>query len=148
MDIKILKRCAGMKPHSLPAQAWLAAMLLAGANVRAELIVKADEPKTTGNKTVIKLTLKNTFQERIESVRATVFLLDDQGKVAGQGVKWIIGGTKDKPPLAADATTTYNFVITSDKPFTKAKVTLNRIVLEGGKLADVTKPNRAEVTPK
>jgi hypothetical protein len=31
------------------------------------------------------------------------------------------------------ASTTYNFVIKTDKPFTKTKLIFNRIVLEGGK---------------
>jgi hypothetical protein len=137
-----------MKPRITRALVWLVAALLGTLALPAELIVKVDEPKTTGNKTVIKLTFKNTFKERVESARATVFLLDDQGKVVGQAVQWVIGGTKDNPPLAPDAAATYNFVIAPDRPFTKTKVTLNRIVLEGGKLADVTKPNRAELTPK
>lgn len=38
----------------------------------ANLMVKVNEPKTTGQKTLIKLELKNTFKEKIESVRATV----------------------------------------------------------------------------
>src|ERR1051326_6068160 len=120
----MLNRYGRMNPHIVPA-AWLAAALLTRPAVRADLIVKADAPKTTGNKTVIKLTLKNTFKETVESARATVFLLDDQGQVAGQAAQWIIGGTKTKPSLPPDATTTYIFVIAADKPFTKTKIILN-----------------------
>ena len=65
----------------------------------AKLEVKVSEPKTTGKKALIKLELKNTFTEKIESARAVVFLLDDQGKVVGQMTRWVIGGTKDKPAL-------------------------------------------------
>ena len=100
--------------------------------------MRVDEPKTVGSKAVIKLTLKNTFKESVESARATVFLLDERGQVVGQAVQWVIG-TKDKPPLAPDATTTYNFVVPMDKPFTKTRVSFNRIILEGGKVADATR---------
>jgi hypothetical protein len=45
--------------------------------------------------------------------------------------------------LAAGATNAFHFVITSDKPFTTtnltAKVNFSRVILEGGKLADVSK---------
>jgi predicted anti-sigma-YlaC factor YlaD len=47
------------------------------------------------------------------------------------------------PLLAAGATNVFNFVVTASKPFTRtnltAKVTFSRVVLEGGKLADVAK---------
>ncbi len=103
----------------------------------ANLAVKVGEPKTTGGKVVIKLEMKNTFTEKIESARAVVFLFDDQGKVVGQTTRWVIGGTKDKPALAPDSKTTYNFVVPTDKPFTKTKVSFNRVILEGGKVFDV-----------
>ena len=105
----------------------------------ANLVVKFGEPKTTGGKVVIKLEMKNTFTEKIESARAVVFLFDDQGKVVGQTTRWVIGGTKDKPSLVPDAKTTYNFVVPTDKPFTKTKVSFNRVILEGGKTVDVNK---------
>jgi len=104
-----------------------------------ELEVTVNEPKTTGSKAIIKLELKNTFKEKIESARAVVFLLDDQGKVVGQITRWVIGGTKDKPALASGAKTTFNFVVPTEKPFTKTKVSFNRVILEGGKTADVNK---------
>jgi len=50
-----------------------------------------------------------------------------------------IGGTKDMPPLAPAAKTTFTFVIQTVRPFTKTKVTVTRLLLEGGKLADVNK---------
>jgi hypothetical protein len=103
---------------------------------RANLVVTVNEPKTTGTKAVIRLELKNTFTEKIESARAVVFLLDDQGKVVGQMTRWVIGGTKDKPSLAPDAKTTFNFVVPTDKVFTETKVNFNRVVLEGGKSVD------------
>jgi hypothetical protein len=111
--------------------------LLCTTNIEAALTVKVSEPKQIGQKAVIKLTMKNTFAEKIESARAQVFLLDDKGKVVGQSARWVIGGTKDKPPLAPDAETTFNFVVPSDKPFVTNQVTFIRLILEGGKVVDV-----------
>ncbi len=105
----------------------------------ANLVVRVGEPKTTGGKAVTKLEMKNTFKANIESARAVVFLIDDHGKVVGQTTRWVIGGTKDKPALAPDAKTTFNFVVPTDKPFTKTKVSFNRVILEGGKTVDVNK---------
>jgi len=54
--------------------------------------------------------------------------------------RWVIGGgTKDRPALLPDAAADYNFVASTEKPFTTIKVTFNRLVLEGGKLGDATK---------
>jgi len=59
----------------------------------------------------------------------------------GQGTRWVIGGGKDKQAWAAGATNTFQFVVTTDKPITTTnltdKVNFNRVVLEGGKLADL-----------
>ncbi|MDB6031216.1 MAG: hypothetical protein JWM16_1554 [Verrucomicrobiales bacterium] len=104
--------------------------------VSAELRLKIEETKATGNKAVMKLSLKNKFAEKIESARAQVFLLNDEGKVVGQAVQWVIGGTKDKLPLEHDATRPFKFVIPVEKPFTKSKITVTRIILEGGKSID------------
>jgi len=41
--------------------------------------------------------------------------------------------------LAPKDSTTYNFVVTAEKPFVSTKVICLRIVLEGGKLADPQK---------
>ena len=108
-----------------------------GKPTRAALTVKADEPKQIGKKVVIKLNMKNTFKEKIESGHAQVFLVDDKGNVVGQAARWVIGGTKDKPMLAPDAETSFNFVLQTDRPFVTNKVTFTRIVLEGGRLAGV-----------
>lgn len=123
----------------------LSASMLATGSVHAALIVMVDSSKQIGKKVVIKLTMKNAFTEKVESARAQVFLLDDKGKITGQAVRWVIGGTKDRPALAPNAETTFNFVVATDKPFATNKVTLTRIVLEGGKLADVTK--EVNITP-
>ena len=105
--------------------------------VDAALAVKVDSPATVGTKTIVKLTIKNTFSEKVESARAQVFLTDDNGKIVGQAVQWVIGGKKDRPPLAPDASVEFNFVIQTDKPFKTAKVSFIRVLLEGGKGVDV-----------
>ena len=111
---------------------------------RAAISVKLDKPKTTGNKAVVKLTLKNTFTQKIEGARATVFLIGEQDKIIGQRTAWVIGGEPNKPALKPDATATYNFVIDTDKPVTSARVIFNRVILENGKLADPQKDVKIE----
>jgi hypothetical protein len=59
----------------------------------------------------------------------------------GQSTKWVIGGIKDRPALQPKSSTIFNFVITSPQPWTMtnltAKVSFSRIVLDGGKQADI-----------
>lgn len=109
----------------------------------AQLAVTVSPVKVAGQKAVVPLAMKNGLAEKVASARAVVFLLDEQGKMVGQSTKWIIGGSEDKPGLAAGATNTLFFVITGDKPFgttnLTAKVSFSRIILEGGKLADANK---------
>jgi len=86
--------------------------------------------------------MKNGLSEKVESARAVVFLLDEQGKMVGQATRWVIGGSNTNG-LAAGATNAFHFVVTADKQFATtnltARVSFSRIVLEGGKLADVAK---------
>ncbi len=124
-------------------------MLLLGTTLaQAQLAVTVSPPKMTGQKAIVPLAMKNGFSEKIESARAVVFLLDEQGKMVGQGTRWVIGGSQDKPGLAAGATNAFHLVIANDKPFTTtnltAKVTFSRVVLEGGKVADVNKSVQIE----
>jgi len=121
----------------------LACLALFHAAAQAQLVVTVSPPKVIGQKAIVPLTLKNNLSEKIESARAVVFLLDDQGKAVGQPTtRWVIGGSHTNG-LAAGATNAFHFVIISDKPFTTtnltAKVSFSRVVLDGGKLADVTK---------
>jgi hypothetical protein len=113
--------------------------LLLSNNLHAKLAVTINSRNVSSVKAVITVAMKNTFTNKVESARAQVFLFDAEGKVVGQGVNWVIGGTKDRPPLAPGATNTYHFVIPTEKPFSEAKVTFSRIILEGGKLADPIK---------
>jgi hypothetical protein len=106
------------------------------ANAFGKLTIKLNQPQQAAGKTLVKLTLRNTFTNKVESARATLFLLNDDEKVVGQSSQWVVGGTKDKPALAPGASATYNFVVPTDKPFTKAKLIFNRIILEGGRQVD------------
>ena len=110
---------------------------------QAQLVVTVSPPKITGQKAVVPLAMKNDLAQKVESARAVVFLLDDHGKMVGQGTRWVIGGSQDKPGLATGATNSFFFVIQADKPFTTTNLTVklnfSRVLLEGGKLADATK---------
>ncbi len=121
----------------------LAALMLCPLLASAQLAVTVSPVKVTGQKAVVPLAMKNSFSEKVESARAVVFLLDDQGKMVGQSTKWVIGGGRDKPGLAPGGTNAFNFVIPTDKlPTTTnltVKVSFSRVVLVGGKLADVAK---------
>ena len=126
----------------------LAAWLLVGVSANAQLAVTVSPVKVIGHKAVAPLAMKNDFAQKVESARAAVFLADERGKVVGQATRWVIGGSQDRPGLAAGATNVFHFVITSDKPFTTtnltARVSFSRVVLEGGKLADIAKDVRVE----
>ena len=105
----------------------------------AALLIRLNESKNYGQKSILKMELQNTYIESIESARAVVFLIDNSDKVVGQQTRWILNGTKGKPALAPNATSTFNFVVQSEKPFTKTKVIVTRIVLANGTLGDLNK---------
>ena len=116
---------------------WLG---LSGA--QAKLAVKAEDPKSVGEKSVIKLTLKNTFAEKVEPARATLFLLDEKGKPVKQITRWVIGGTKEQPALASGSSAIYNFVLTTHNrglPHLRQAKLVSRIALEDGGLPDPLK---------
>ncbi|TAL06776.1 MAG: hypothetical protein EPO07_01305 [Verrucomicrobia bacterium] len=129
-----------MMNYLLRALACLALFCVAA---QAQLAVAVSPPKVIGQKAVVPLAMKNNFSDKIESARAAVFLLDEQGKMVGQATHWVIGGNQDRPGLAAGATNVFYFVVNNAThlPMTNltTKVTFNRIVLEGSKLADVNK---------
>lgn len=127
------------------------AMLLVPVMAWTQLAVSVSPTKVVGQKAVVPLAMKNGFSEKIESARAVVFLLDEQGRTVGQPTtRWVIGGSADKAGLAAGATNAFHFIVASEKPFTStnltAKVSFSRVVLEGGKLADVNKSVVLEYT--
>ena len=118
-------------------------LLLAATAAQAQLAVTVSPVKIVGQKAIVPLALTNRFNEKIESARAAVFLLDKDGKMVGQTTRWVIGGSADKPGLAAGATNAFNFVVTGIKPIDttnlNARVIFSRVILEGGKLVDVHK---------
>lgn len=117
--------------------------LICAATAQAQLAVMVSPPKIVGQKAVVKLAMKNNLADKVESARAVCFLLNEQGAMIGQSTKWVIGGTKDRPPLAPKDETTFNFVMTSPQTWTTtnltAKVSFSRVVLDGNKLADPKK---------
>ena len=130
----------------------VAVALLCGMTVQAQLSVTVSPVKVTGQKAIVPLAMQNNLAERVESARAAVFLLDEHGKLVAQGTRWVIGGSEGKLGLAVGATNAFYFVIASDKPFATtnlaAKVSFNRVVMEGGKVADVTKSVQVEHAEK
>jgi hypothetical protein len=132
--------------YSIPFVVFI--LLSSAGLVNGALALKIGKPKTYGQKAIVKMDLQNTFTNNIESVRAAVFLLNDSGKIVGQETRWILGGTKERPALAPMAKTTFHFVVQSTKPFSKTKVTVTRIVLEGGILANVYKDVQMESVVK
>lgn len=126
--------------------------LFCAISLRAQLAVTVSPPKITGQKAVVTLAMKNSLAEKVESARAVCFLLDEQGKMAGQATKWVIGGTKDRPALEPKGETTFNFVITGSQPFATtnltAKVSFSRVILDGGKLANVAKDVSVTAAPQ
>ncbi len=114
--------------------------ILSAITAPAQLAVAVSSPKVTGNKAVVSLTMTNNFIEKIESARAAVFLLDEDGKMIGQSTRWVIG-EKNVQHWSQKGETSFNFVIPTTKPFTTtnltAKVNFTRLVLEGGKLSDL-----------
>lgn len=115
-------------------------LILFPALVQAQLAVTVSSPKLTGQKAVVSLLMQNHFNQKIESARASLFLLDANGKMVGQSTKWVIGGAPSHTELAPGATNAFYFVLTADKPITTtnltAKTVFNRVVLEGGRLAN------------
>lgn len=110
-------------------------------HAQAQFAVTISPVKLIGQKVVVQLAITNNLAQSVESARAVCFLLDGQGKMVGQSSKWIIGGTKDRAGLQPKSGTQFNFVISSPQSFSvtnlTAKVSISRVVLGDGRLADV-----------
>lgn len=119
----------------------IAVLWLVTTASQAQLFVTVSPVKVTGQKAVVPLALKNNFSEKIQSARAVVFLMDEQGRMVGTKTDWVIGGTKERPALESGKETTYNFSITASHPLTSTnlttKITVSQLLLEGGKTVDV-----------
>jgi hypothetical protein len=118
-----------------------AGVLLFPSLVMAQLAVTVLPPKIEAQKAVVGLKMRNGFAEKIESARAICFLLDEQGKMVGQSAKWVIG--QNKIGLEPDAANSFNFVVTSPRPFATtnltAKVSFSRLILSDGKSVNPSK---------
>ena len=118
----------------------LCLLLACAITASAQLTVTVSPVKIIGQKAVVTLAMTNKLADKVESARAVVFLLDDKGKMVGQSTKWVIGGMKNRPALGPKGKTTFNFVITTPQSFSStnltAKVSFNRLLLAGDKLAD------------
>jgi hypothetical protein len=129
-----------------PIVRLLTLLLLCSNTIQAQLAVTVSPPKVVGQKAVVQLKLKNDLATKVESARAVCFLLDDQGKLAGQSTKWVIG--QNHTSLEPKGETTFNFVITSPQPWPTtnltAKVSFTRVSLDDGKPLDVAKDVRID----
>src|SRR5437899_1135462 len=79
-------------------------LLMGALTAQAQLSVTVAPVKVIGQKAVVPLAMKNNLTEKVESARAVMFVLDEQGKAVGQATRWVIGGSQDKSGLAAGAT--------------------------------------------
>jgi hypothetical protein len=114
-------------------------LMLVLETARASLSVKVDDPKPAEGKALVKITMVNTFSNKVESARATLFLLDEKGKAVAQKAEWVIGGTKERRPLEPNGTAIYYFNVPTNKPFKKARVIFTRIILENGQVVQAGK---------
>jgi hypothetical protein len=118
-------------------------LLLIADIAHAQINVTVSSPKTVGQKVFVELAMTNNLANKVESARATCFLLDDQGKMIGESTKWVIGGTKDRPALEPKNAATFDFVITTRQQLTTtnltARISFNLVTLPGGKSAEPAK---------
>lgn len=132
-----------MKIISLTALLFVSTIIWA----QAQLAVTVAPPKVTGQKVIVQLDMTNELTNEVKSARAICLLLDEQGKMMGQSTKWVIG--QNKKALEPNTEAKFSFVITSPQPLVSsnltAKVIFSRLILEGGKVADV--PRTVEVVP-
>ena len=137
---------------------WLhLVLLLLPLATYAQLEVRLLETQQSGNKSLVKLELNNTYDQAIKDARAWVFLMDEEGKVVGNKAAWIIGGEKSgpenrvQPPLKKGEKNEYTLAMDmlrskkeDESPF-KAKITFSRIILADGTPVN---PQEAVVAPK
>lgn len=108
----------------------LLVLMLSQLGAQIELTVTEVRGDTTHG--AVGLKLKNTFTQEIRSARVWVLAIDSDGKVAGTKAQWIVGGDTSSPGLSEDAEENYLVPIQAERPFSTAKVTFSRIILEDG----------------
>lgn len=118
--------------------------LFTALSLHGNLEVSVTEQLSAGNKGLVKLKMKNQFSQGVKGARAWVFLMDDNGKVVGNKAQWLVGGTeenlkKDPQGLEVGEELEASMVIDTQKPFTKTKVTLSKLILSDGNSVDPRK---------
>lgn len=107
-----------------------------GQTCTAQLAVGVEAPSVTGQKVVVRLNMTNSFKVKIESARASLFLLDENGLMVSQGSRWVIGGNKEQLALNPNQVASFNFVFRLSHPLSSTNLTANlnftQLVLEGG----------------
>src|SRR5260370_25269574 len=111
-----------MRNNKVPKLNLSLMLLLTATAARAQLGVRVSPVKFSGHKVIVPLALTNQYNEKIESARAAVFLLDKEGKMVGQTTRWGIGGAAGKPRLAARATQSLTITVTALKPPTTPNI--------------------------
>jgi hypothetical protein len=119
----------------------IAVLTLLVLNASASLVVETRPLSLAGQKAVVRLDMKNTFDEEVRAARATVFLIDQNGKVQAEATHWVIGGNKNIPGLAPGATNSFSFVLTAPKALSatnwSTRIRFNRVILAQDKLANL-----------
>jgi len=126
-------------------------LILAPLFVHATLEVGVTT-ETTGSKALVKISIKNNFDQKLKATRAWVILLDDKGKIVGQKAQWLSNPKKKKQTgnkkrksnkthvdLEAGDTLEASVVVNTTRPVADTKLTFSRIILGDGTLADVRK---------
>ncbi len=122
---------------ALLGASFLVGFELGGATVD----ITVDSPKIAGQKALVRLEISNYHNLTVESIRASAFLMESGGKMAAQDSRWIVGGN-GSGTLEPGKTNVYYFVFSAERSLPTnltAKVTVGRLVLEGGRLGDVEK---------
>jgi uncharacterized membrane protein YhaH (DUF805 family) len=70
----------------------LVTLLLAAVSAQAQPTVTVSPVKRSEWNTIVPLEMNLDFAERIKSTIAVWFILDDLGKMVGQGTHWVTGG--------------------------------------------------------
>ena len=112
------------------------------AAAHATLVIKPEPVQVTGQTAIVKLELKNTFTNAVESARAAVFVSDENGKVVGQATRWIVGGTADRPALEPDKETAFHFVVPLSGEFStnlQVRILPSRLIFKGGRMGNPAK---------
>ncbi len=131
-----LARCAALSGSLL---------LASSAVAQGKLDVHLSPVELTGQKAVVKLEMINHLAEPVVGARAICFVSDAEGKVVGQGSRWVIGGSSstNRVSLVQGGTNVFHFVVGAGQPWAStnltAKLVFSKVLLQSGKTADARK---------